>query len=274
MHIRFADAQGTFDAINCYQQTFSKSVDHARAREQVWHGLAQLLGALPLRNSLLMAGDWNASLVSRPPWVGRAVSPVTSDVPDVLGDIAELHDLCALNSWQGKDAHTCVTIHGGKSCIDAVWTRRCLADPEARCTHTVPKCPLLAQVSACFHLPLSGSFPRLNQSWKHQARESRLRSGIDMDQLCMAAREQRPVWLRLIQSVQEVLDSYITMDIDAVAAQVAKLCTRAFPYNKVTRSAPCKDQKLTSLRTTNGKYGENFSSRVVLESVPSCFGGG
>ena len=58
---------------------------------------------------------------------------------------------------------------------------------------------------------------------------------IDMDQLCMAAREQSPVWLRLMQSVQEVLDSYIKMDVDAVAAQVAKLCTQAFPYSKVTR---------------------------------------
>ena len=131
MHVRFGDAQGTFDAINCYQQTFSKQVEHVRAREQVWHRLAQLLGALPMRNRLLIAGDWNTLLVSRPPWVGRAVSPVSSDVPDVIGDIAELHDLCALNSWQGKDAHTCVTMHGGKSCIDAVWTRRCLADPNA-----------------------------------------------------------------------------------------------------------------------------------------------
>ena len=254
MHVRIGDAQGTIDALNCYQQTPSQHVEQLRVREQVWHRLAQVLQALPLRNRLLMAGDFNAPLVSRAPWVGKAVPQTVSDAPDVLGDLAELFDLCALNSWQGKDAHTCVTMHGGSSCIDAVWTRRCLADSEARCTKTSPNCPLLFPLGACYHYPLIGSMPKLWQCWKRSShRDPALRSGIDMEQLCKEAREQTSRWLRLHHSVQEALNSYLVFDVSAVSAEVAKLCSQAYPQHLVSRKAPFQDSSLTQIRSSKWK---------------------
>ena len=55
------------------------------AREQVWHRLAQVLHALPLRNRFVMAGDFNMALVPRAPWIGPAVqAPPSGHEPDIL----------------------------------------------------------------------------------------------------------------------------------------------------------------------------------------------
>ena len=253
LHIRVGDSHGSIDLVNCYQHTVLSQSEHANGREQVWLRLSQLLEALPLRNRLLVAGDWNSPLISRPPWIGSSVPSVSSEVPDVLGDISEIHDLCALNSWTGTNSYTCKTIHGGASCIDAVWTRRCQADPLAKQVLVDHKCPLLASSSACFHVPLSGSIPCLWQCWKHQRQQEQNRNLIDVDLLCQEARACSPRWMQLLLSIQDLLNNYLELDVANLNAKVSSLCACAYPKQVLARRAPATDDRLQSLRNHKWK---------------------
>ena len=194
--------------------------------------------------------DFNSAIVTRLQWVGTAVPKATDDHHNVLGDIAELHDLVALNSWQGHDVHTCLTMHGGASCIDAVWTRRLQADSLAKCACVSPSFPLLSRVSACYHLPVSGSIPCLWQCWKQRRRTSSegVTQHIDIEQLCREAKACSERWQRLCFSVQEALDTYMVLDIEAVTAQVSRLCSQAFPRTNSKHKAPFEDAMLSKMR--------------------------
>ena len=250
MHVRFQDRFGSFDLVNCYQVPFSERVDKQRSREEVWHRLSQVLHQLPLRNRFLMAGDFNMSLSPRAPWIGTAVRKcsVESSKPDVLGDLAEVYNLCSLNSWAGHDEITCATVHGGGSCIDSIWTRLEQADPLARQMGVVKSCPLLACQSACIHYPLTGTIPKLWKCWDRTPKPKSSQSRIDIEALCDSARVKNSAWTSLVARIQEALPSYTVMQMDALTTKVCQLCCEMFPVHLSQRQDHHQDSGLRGLR--------------------------
>ena len=261
MHVRLQDKYGTMDLVNCYQHP-GGSAEKLSAREQVWNRLAQVLHALPLRNRLLIAGDFNMALVPRAPWIGPAVqAPISDCEPDILGDLAELYDLCALNSWAGNNEHTCMTMHGGKSCIDAIWMRRSQADPIARKTRTTPLCPLLAIQSACTHLPLSGSIPRLWKCWEKSPASPPSVHGINVEQLNQSARVNDPSWQKFLHHAQEALASFQVLNVNELTARIRQLCCQFFPSNPSRKTPIHQDADLTKLRMSKWKLWKELQKQ-------------
>ena len=135
LHVRFPTSSANVDLINVYQQAFGVSQRIQEHREQVWDALGAVLCRVPLRNILLLGGDFNAPLLERHPHIGRAFcSPPQHfrQENDRIGDLIECHDLIVLNSWQGTDQVTCYTAQNGRSCIDGLLIRRLHADVVSR----------------------------------------------------------------------------------------------------------------------------------------------
>ena len=55
----------SLDLIDVYQHTRKQA--HISDRAHVWNTLGSLLERLPLRNGLMMMGDYNTDIRSRPP---------------------------------------------------------------------------------------------------------------------------------------------------------------------------------------------------------------
>ena len=254
MHIRVHDQHGALDLLNCYQQPLSRDSGLQHTREQVWHGIGQVLHRLPLRNRLLMAGDFNSCLHPRPPWIGQNMMAARNheNEPDILGDLIELHDLCALNSWSGRDTYTCATIHGGKSCIDSILTRRGMADPRARQTCADMKCPLLAHSSACVHYPLSGSIPAYWRCWDKPSSRQPVQAKIDSQKIGEEARLQTKTWQAFTARFQEALNTYTVTDVGFMTQQVRQLCLQFFPLSPRLRETIAEDATLK--RTFHTKW--------------------
>ena len=159
----------------------------------------------------------------------------------------------ALNSWAGHEEHTCMTMHGGKSCIDAIWMRRGQADPIARRTKTSPLCPLLAIQSACTHLPLSGSIPRLWKCWAKPPASHTPVHGINVEQLNQSARVKDPSWQHFMQHAQEALASFQVLDMNEMTARIRQLCCQFFPSYPSRKTSVHQDADLTKLRMSKWK---------------------
>ena len=191
------------------------------------------------------------SLVKRAPWIGPAIQSPNSDgqEPDILGDLAELHDLCALNSWVGHQETTCQTMHGGSSFIDVLWTRRAQADSQSRTSHALKTCPLLACQSACYHYPLSGSIPKIWKCWARASTEVSHLPRIDVDSLLAGARSQSSTWLTLTHCVQEALASYTVQQMSDVTSKVRQLCCQYFPMHPAQKTSLHEESGLRDLRS-------------------------
>ena len=116
LHLRLSGAHTTWDLLNVYRIPGSDpSREHER--EEVWHRLSQVLHALPRRNAIVLAGDYNSSLHAHPPYVGPSlVKPSSHGNFDYLASILETFDLCMLNSWSGSQVHTFENREWWKEC--------------------------------------------------------------------------------------------------------------------------------------------------------------
>ena len=176
MHIRLLGEPST-DLIACYQHTWyyrkeDKQSLNAREslltrREAFLQSFVKVLKACPLRNGLLVVGDWNTSLPPEPNVVGTGVPasshhPVQTDASMLL-QVLKDHALTCLNTWgrRGPSSRTfhlsAASTHG--SLIDFAITRQCSADGISRQTRPLPASDLVT-TKGMYHLPLRGSIAR------------------------------------------------------------------------------------------------------------------
>ena len=130
---------------------------------------------LPLRSSVIVAGDFNSNLCAASPCIGHSVlhnqaKPAVIEERRWLTGMLVAHQLAALNSWSRKQ---CTYNHpSGSSQIDWILVRSALADTRAR-TCAPAEAPIAGWRSSG-HKLLRASVPLRWRPWKlSQKREAK-----------------------------------------------------------------------------------------------------
>ena len=147
-------------------------------RQALWTKMDGFLKALPVRSSVIVAGDFNSGLDSMTPFSGCGVMPhrstaaIVAERKRVTGMLAQ-HQLCALNTWSRRKE---TYFHpAGKSQIDFILVRRALADAVARRCCPTPA-PLAGWRSSGHHL-LYAALPLRWRPWRLSAIKRSKHSG-------------------------------------------------------------------------------------------------
>lgn len=157
LHVRCCLPTGTVDLVNFYQCTTGVSqqrADPMKARAHLWDTLYKVIQSLPIRNTLLLGGDFNTSLVSKRGSVMQDVSRFRNLIHD-LG----LVNLCsrqAVPSFVGPQ---------GSSTIDYLFMRKIQSDRVASGAVCLPHFPLLQDRDFPDHRPLLCSIPLDSKTW-------------------------------------------------------------------------------------------------------------
>ena len=137
--------QGRVEVFNCYQFPHNFTINPTVLRDKR-HALLSKLGravaGIPLRATLIIAGDFQAEVKPAAPHVGRSTchTPFHTGAdaldPDALNIFLESHGLTALNTWCGPPKPTqfnqAPNKKIGTSQIDFIITRLNTADAQAK----------------------------------------------------------------------------------------------------------------------------------------------
>ena len=266
LHVRAPVGQNCLDIINMYQYflpgDLGRGLEQQKAaelkvekREKLLHALAGLLGLVPYRNCLLVAGDFNASLSSSSSLVGPAVQPLSKHATDeTLQSIIEAYQLCCLNTWQSRWNYSCQGPQGSRTVIDYVMIRNIHADASARQVKYLYESCLFSGPLAR-HIPFIGTVPRLWRCWKGVSKSS---SMCNVEKFLHDASITAPTYLAFLQEVREtVCQAKSASEINNL---VLSLAQRFYPAAK---TSPNKflDSKL------RGLVHQGWALRRQLRSV-------
>ena len=246
LHVRVPMQSGVYDLVNCYQQQLTGTSHCLHIREQVWDALGKLLSHLPLRNAIIVGGDYNSPCLYRPPWIGSACCKASEhhSEHDFLGDLIEVHDLCWLNSWKGKSVPTFVTYSVGISAIDGVLVRRGHADDHSKQSQPLFGCPLLFSSSGSYHFPLSCSIPML---WRCWSRRSALPRRLNMEKLVRDSRTGNEHWQQLATRAASILPTPSLAHLESLNGDLRQLCDSLYGATSSQRTAYSRDSGLISM---------------------------
>ncbi|CAE7663237.1 HCN2 [Symbiodinium sp. CCMP2592] len=140
----------------------------------VWKKLDGLLGAQPVRSSLILSGDFNCVLPVLAPCIGCGVHIGSSakhlvEERNMVAGILKKHDLCVVNSWGRK--HWTYHHPKGRSQIDYIVVRRSIVDGLAR-QATAVQSPLAGWRSSG-HMPVRASLKLDWRPWQQCKSKSR-----------------------------------------------------------------------------------------------------
>ena len=128
--------------LGVYQKTYDpKCASMLEQRSQVWQALDRHLARIPVRDSLVAAGDYNTPLKPDPPLVGGVTCPMPCHPPEDLEDFSQLlrtYNLVALNTWRRhRPQAKASTFRFGEteSQIDFLLVKRSEATAQARRAH-------------------------------------------------------------------------------------------------------------------------------------------
>ena len=131
LHVRIYGGDAAFDCINCYNYVYAKDKQSMSRRASFWQALARTLDDIPLRNTIMMAGDFNTPHHPHRGYCGHGVLPQKNTEPEDASDftrILEVYNLCLTNTWQTKMNPATFDFQRFQSQIDFIIVRRQLAD--------------------------------------------------------------------------------------------------------------------------------------------------
>ena len=157
--------------IGVYQKTHEnndKTTPHQR--QQIWQALHKCLGQLPVRDSVVLLGDFNSPLRPLHPMVGEHVCEMPANPP---GDVPEMemllraHQLVVLNSWYPVPGGSHTFSWGkARSQIDFVITRHGEATTQARRVKLLHQFHVgAARKGGAYHTPLTCCLPISRPHW-------------------------------------------------------------------------------------------------------------
>ena len=160
LHVRVRLPNRGLDLFNVYQHvwraTDSQDTNIAN-REKIWQSLHTSLTQVPFRNQLLLAGDFNASLLRE-----------THQDDASLRQLVRHHHLGSM--LQSRPAQlTFFTIQGNTQ-IDYLFSRQCQLDAQAKDEDgwVEKECPLGSWRNSLDHRPLIASLPKTWQPWRRK----------------------------------------------------------------------------------------------------------
>ena len=182
MHVRFPVQGRHVDIINLYQYALSSGPDRAAVlhkRERVLHHLDKTLSSLPIRNVLLLGGDFNTmgTRDSLPFGPGTYLGPNPHPDRHLLAHLANTHRLTALNTW-GRISKAPTFEHDRiRSQIDFFFARAAQVDGRSRQACTDPLFHLLRWRGGARHYPVLVNIPAVHyQSPAQLPEDARIRA--------------------------------------------------------------------------------------------------
>ena len=167
MHVRFPVKGRHVDVINLYQYALHTGPDRAAVlhkRERVLHHLDKTLSSLPIRNVLLIGGDFNSmgTRDSLPFGPGTYLGPNPHPDRHLLAHLANTHRLTALNTW-GRMSKAATFEHDQvRSQIDFFFARAAQIDGHSRRACADPLFHLLRWRGGARHYPVLVSIPAVH----------------------------------------------------------------------------------------------------------------
>ena len=145
LRVQFQAPAGRVELLNVYQLVWNQTLTRDRnveQRQKLLDKTARAVQSFSLRDTVVVAGDFNAELVQTPGVAGSAVANTPRHVgpdspePMALARFAESSSLVALNTWHCRPAHTFVSAQG-RSQVDFIMCRSLCTDAVAkRCAPT------------------------------------------------------------------------------------------------------------------------------------------
>ena len=170
LHVRVHGVHRSLDILNVYQHVHAPH--RLDERSEVWHQLSILLDTLPRRNTVMLLGDMNTSLLRRTDAVGldtfalnqhRCRGPKHADT-HLFMNILTTHSLVALNTWQHELGPTYQFPSQDQfSRIDYICCRQHMADATSRQVVYLHDFPLI-DTEGSTHVPLMTSILKV---WHH-----------------------------------------------------------------------------------------------------------
>ena len=144
--------------LGIYQKTYDpKCSSMLEQRSQVWQALERSLIRVPVRDSLIVAGDFNTPLRSEPPFVGGVTCPLPCHPPEDT-QLIRTYSLVALNTWRRHQPQAkAATFRFGdvESQIDFLLVRRHEATTQAKQAHPMRNFHVGAsRHSGAIHFPI------------------------------------------------------------------------------------------------------------------------
>ena len=167
LHVRFPFKGRHVDVINTYQYAWHSGSDREQLlhkRERVWIRLDQLISTIPIRNTLLLGGDFNCVGTFDGHRFGPSTARSQSPHPDKdsLANLARVHCLTALNTW-GHRTHMSTFQHESAcSQIDFLLMRRAQSDGLAKQARPDHAFHVLRWRGGALHRPVQASIPALH----------------------------------------------------------------------------------------------------------------
>ena len=251
LHVRVTPPRAgcSIDVCCVYQHVWSPQGQTAvllQKRDSVWQALSLLITQIPVRNTLICAGDFNTTLHSSTNWVGPAVRPPKTRPVDQdrFQQLVETHDLIATNTWTAvSKAHT-FSSHQGCTQLDYILCRRACVDHQAR--HACPEhhMSLFAWQQGGRHFPVFGSLPlRTYQGSRHPAdnkSESLTSIPYDKEALCRAIQHHTEDAQRLQHVIHHLLETRCPTTPEGLNNLLMQAMADIFPKRPGPRPAPAK----------------------------------
>ena len=170
LHVRVHGTHRSLDILNIYQHIHSPH--RMDDRTEVWQQISTVLDTLPRRNTVLLMGDLNTSLLRRSAAVGldqyamdlgRSRGPQHSDA-HLLMNVLTTYSLTALNTWTMDLGPTYqFPSQAQHSRIDYICCRQHMADATSKQVVYLHDFPLIC-TEGSFHVPLMTSILKV---WHH-----------------------------------------------------------------------------------------------------------
>ena len=226
LHVRLHGDGNTgnrnIDIVGVYQAHAGSNVkgEQSNIREHTWKAMDDLIAALPRRNKLLIAGDFNTTLpviphvclVSSLRWNGAAVSNQLTDDSHAFAQTLAQHGLVGLNCWQPNASPTFIGLQH-QARVDFVLTRTPFADAQAKQPVALFDFPMLPDTG--FHVPMLVTLPT---RWKalpsvHRPHLFTMKQRLHCRQLRSA---HDASWSTLHSDIAQALPSIQTRNVDVI----------------------------------------------------------
>ena len=167
LQVRIHGPTNAIDVLCVYQYVWRSTCNteqNLQNRQKIWSAIRQALAAVPVRNDLVMGGDYNTSINQLHPHTGTSILRHASDSPDQDEFLSILQDfgLTLLNTWYAKNKVTCHN-SGSYSQLDYLACRIQRADVQAKHCQPLTEC-VLGVWKENHHKPVGASILRI-QPW-------------------------------------------------------------------------------------------------------------
>ena len=225
-HLRVKTGEITLDLVNTYQHPWRPTMSHEEnltTRRVVWETLHESLTHLPFRNRLVLAGDFNTSIVNN----------AHVDAKE-LKHIIQHHGLGSL--LQSRNKQPTYYAQNGNSQIDFVFGRQCQLDSHAKNGTVDVQTPLASWREAPDHRPLICNMPTAWRPWRRKPQNTC--SGVQLrDHLRTHAKTASPQWQHLCQVVRRDVEAMpikpeLIENLQTLMLSRATQCTQPKPTNE------------------------------------------